>query len=232
MIPDPETSLAAYHDLRERVTVMLAGVDDADATVIRVDACPAWTVVDIAAHLCGVTVDILDGNLDGVATEAWTASQVERLAPLGLAGILERWAEAGPVVESLAAGFPPGAAAQMVFDATTHEHDLRNALGQPGARDADSVLVGLGFMESAMDGFVRGAGLPALEVRSPQWSAVMGDGEPEVEVEASTFELFRSFGGRRSESQIRSLAWTGDPGPYLARLDEGPVLMRTEPLIE
>ena len=51
----------------------------------------------------------------------------------------------------------------------------------------------------------------------------MGEGEPEVEVEASTFELFRSFGGRRSEAQIRALPWTGDPGPYLAMLDAGPV---------
>ena len=61
------------------------------------------------------------------------------------------------MVESLAAGFPPAAAAQMVFDATTHEHDLRSALGQPGARDAESIVVGLGFMESALDGFVRGS---------------------------------------------------------------------------
>ena len=232
MIPDPVVSLAAYHDLRERVTLMLAGVDDAEATAIRVDACPQWTVVDTAAHLCGVTVDILDGNLDGVATDAWTASQVERFGPLGLAAVLDRWSETGPVVESLAAGFPPAAAAQMVFDATTHEHDLRNALGQPGARDAESIVVGLGFMESALDGFVRGSGLPALEVRSPQWRAVMGEGEPEVEVEASTFELFRSFGGRRSEAQIRALPWTGDPGPYLAMLDAGPVFVRAEPLIE
>ena len=137
------------------------------------------------------------------------------------------------MVESLAAGFPPAAAAQMVFDATTHEHDLRHALGRPGARDAESLVVGLGFMEASLDGFVRGrrAARPR-RCASPQWSAVMGDGEPEVEVEASTFELFRTFGGRRSASQIRALPWTGDPGPYLAMLDDGPVLLRAEPLIE
>jgi len=232
MIPDPEASLAAYHDLRERVTELLGGVDDERSAATQVDACPAWTVTDTAAHLCGVTVDILDGNLDGVATDPWTASHVERLAPLGLAAILERWSEAGPVVESLAAGFPPAPAAQMVFDATTHEHDIRGALAEPGGRDAMSIVVGLGFMESSLDEFVRSAGLPTLGVRSPQWTAVMGEGEPEVEVEASTFELFRSFGGRRSEAQIRSLAWRGDPGPYLAIFDDGPLTMRAEPLIE
>jgi len=166
MIPDPEASLAAYHDLRERVTELLGGVDDERSAATQVDACPAWTVTDTAAHLCGVTVDI------------------------------------------------------------------RGALAEPGGRDARSIVVGLGFMESSLDEFVRSAGLPTLGVRSPQWTAVMGEGEPEVEVEASTFELFRSFGGRRSEAQIRSLAWRGDPGPYLAIFDDGPLTMRAEILIE
>lgn len=232
MISDPEASLAAYHDLRERVSDLLGGVDDARAATVRVAACPSWSVTDTAAHLCGVTVDILDGNLDGVATDEWTASHVERLAPLGLAAIVERWNEAAPVVESLAGGFPPSAAAQMVFDASTHEQDIRGALDAPGGREADSIVVGLGFMEDSLGTFVRSRGLPALAVRSPRWSVVIGDGEPGVEVEASTFELFRSFGGRRSETQIRALPWTGDPGPYLGIFEGSPVHLRTEPLIE
>ena len=232
MIADPEASLAAYGALRERVTELLGTMSDDEAAATRVAACPAWTVTDTAAHLCGVTVDILDGNLDEVATDPWTASQVERLAPLGLAAILERWSETSPVVESLAAGFPASAAAQMVFDASTHEQDIRGALGRPGGREATSIVVGLGFMESSLDQFVRAARLPALGVASPQWTAVMGEGEAQVKVEASTFELFRSFGGRRSESQIRSLPWTGDPGPYLAIFEDSPVRLRGEPLVE
>ena len=47
---------------------------------------------------------------------------------------MARWNETGPVVESLAAGFPPPAAAQMVFDAGTHEQDIRGALGDTGGR--------------------------------------------------------------------------------------------------
>ena len=232
MIPDPEASMAAYHDLRERVTALLGGVADDRAATTLVAACPGWTVTDTAAHMCGVTVDIVDGNLEGVATDPWTASHVERLAPLGLSAILERWTETGAVVESLAAAFPPAPASQMVFDATTHEHDIRGALGDTGGRESTSIVVGLGFMESSLDTFIRAGGLPALGVHSPQWTAVMGEGEPEVEVETSTFELFRTFGGRRSEAQIRSLPWTGDPGPYLAILNDGPVILRAEALIE
>ena len=232
MIGSPEESLAAYEQLRVRVTELLGDVDDDRAAAAQVAACPGWSVTDTAAHLCGVCVDVLDGNLEGVTTPAWTGSHVERFAPLGLAGVLDRWAEVGPTVVALAPAFPPAPAAQMVFDATTHEHDIRNALGEPGARDADSLIVGLGFIESALDGFVRSASLPTLGVRSPQWAAVMGEGEPEVEVEAPTFELFRSFGGRRSEAQVRSLAWTGDPGPYLAMYDQGPLALRDQPLVE
>ena len=57
--PDPTESMAAYRALRGRVAELLGPVDDATASTTAVPACPGWTVVDVAGHLCGVCVDIL-----------------------------------------------------------------------------------------------------------------------------------------------------------------------------
>jgi hypothetical protein len=179
-----------------------------------------------------VCIDIVDGNLEGVGTTPWADKQVARFSSLGLAGLLKRWAEVGPVVESLSAMFPRVATSQFVFDATIHEQDIRAAIDRPGARDAESVFVALGFVEDALDSFVRSNALPTLRVVSPEWSIVAGDGEPSVTVEASRFELFRTFGGRRSVEQFLALSWSGDPIPYLRIFDNSPLELRDVPLVE
>lgn len=62
---------------------------------------------------------------------------------------------------------------------------------------------------------------------------VADEGQPQVEVEGSTFELFRTFGGRRSIEQFRSLAWSGDPNLYLTVLDgDRAVSLRETDLVE
>jgi hypothetical protein len=119
-----------------------------------------------------------------------------------------------------------------VFDATLHEQDIRGALDRPGARDAQGVVVGLGFVEGALDSFVRSNALPTLELVSPEWSTVAGDGEAAVTVEASRFELFRTFGGRRSTDQFLALSWSGEPVPYLRIFDDSPLQLRDVPLVE
>jgi len=61
---------------------------------------------------------------------------------------------------------------------------VRNAVGQPGARDSLSVSVGVRFMKHAADS--RGD----IDVsQMDQWTA-------------STFDVFRSVGGRRSKEQM------------------------------
>jgi hypothetical protein len=167
-----------------------------------------------------------------VGTTPWADNQVARFSSLGLAVLLERWAEVGGVVESLAPLFPRREASQFVFDATLHEHDIRGAIHRPGARNAESVSVGLGFLEGALDSFVRTSALPTLALVSPEWSAVAGDGEPSVTVEGSRFELLRTFGGRRSLEQFLALSWSDDPLEYVRIFDGSPLEMRDLPLVE
>jgi uncharacterized protein (TIGR03083 family) len=233
-IVDPTVSLAAYRAVRERTTDVLGAVDDGLAASTSVPGCPGWTVTELAAHMCGVCVDILEGNLDGVGTAPWADAQAERFAPLGLAGVLEHWNEVAPQVEALAPGFPPQPATQLVFDATTHEQDARGAVRAPGARDADALAVPLDFIGRLLDTRVRTEGLPALALRTPDgWASIAGEGAPAIELSGSAFDLFRSFGGRRALDQIRSLDWSGDPEPYLAvAFRDTPLCPPEHPLVE
>ena len=58
-----------YRGIRGRVSDLVRDLDE--ATLERIaPATPLWTVHDVLAHLVGDVTDIVDGNLDGVATDA------------------------------------------------------------------------------------------------------------------------------------------------------------------
>jgi hypothetical protein len=189
-------------------------------------------VTDVLAHLFGIQMDILEGNLAGAGSREWTGEQIRRFAPLGLGELVHRWNETSPQIEVMGAAFPAQAMAQLVFDAATHEHDIRGALGRAGAREADSVVVALTFVEHGLDGMVDEQHLPGIELDSPAFATTIGTCPPGLRLSSSTFELFRVFGGRRSDSQIGALPWEGDPDPYLKFFGDAPVQPPARPLIE
>ena len=201
----------AYAGVRSRVRSLVV---DADASA-PVPACPQWTVKDVVSHLAGVVDDALAGRLDGVATDPWTDAQVQARRSMSIGEVLNEWDEKAPGFEGLLDSIGPGGR-QAVFDAVTHEHDLRGALDAPGARDSDAVRVGFGF---SVQGLL--ASCPGLRLVATDTGDVWGDGD--VEVSGPIFELFRAGSGRRSAAQIRErLTWSADPGPYLDKFTWGP----------
>jgi uncharacterized protein (TIGR03083 family) len=171
---------SAYRDLRLRVIVLLRDRPDEVLEQIA-PATPQWRVRDIVAHLGGVCDDIAHGNMDGVATEPWTQTQVQKRREWSFDRVLDDWSEHASVVEPMLNGIgqPIG---QMVFDAWTHEQDVRGALGEPGAREGAAV-------EIAWDWFVATNGSAGARVAT---------------VRASRYELLRAITGRRSRAQVRA----------------------------
>ena len=223
MLPTSSESMAAYSEMRTRLTGVLADVPDAVAATTPVPTCPGWSVTDLAAHVYGVPRDVADGNVAEAGTPAWTRSQVERFAPMGLADLVAGWNEIAPGFEDTAAGFPDLIAGRITFDTGVHEHDLRGALGQPGGRDAPSVMIGLEFMAEGMWGHIGREGLHPLEYATPGFAMTLGTGPGRVRLETDTFTLYRATTGRRSLAQIRALHWEGDPEPYLSVFDGTPL---------
>ena len=116
-----------------------------------------------------------------------------------------------PAVRGAARGAPAEIAGQALFDAATHEHDLRNALGSPGARDSDAVDTGWQWL---VDARTR-AGAHAMRFVVEDGELASGVGDVVARIEASRFELFRAVSGRRTEAEIASYGWDREPDPNL-----------------
>jgi len=210
--------VGAYGDLyregRDRFVDVVTGADP----TTPVPTCPAWTVKDVLAHVAGIPADIIAGRLDGVATDPWTAAQVDARRDATIDDVVAEWQETGPQIDAIVDSFGP-TGAQLLFDLTTHEHDVRLALGRPGARDAAVLDVALDFAITNLGG---SAPQPLrIEAEHLSWN-VGGDGDPVATLVTNRFELMRAMSGRRSPAQVKAMAWTGDPEPFLPIFASGP----------
>ncbi len=197
----------AYRDLRERVTTLLAGLEADDWDRI-VPHCPDWTVRQTLAHMSGVIDDAINQNMNGVATAPWTQAHLDKRAGRSGPEIIDEWTTNARFVEAVAT--KRGMAhSQLLFDAATHEHDLRHALGVPGARDSTAVAVGLGFVVGVLAG--RAGGTPVrVIVDDAELTGNAATTTPTLT--ASAFDVIRSFGSRRSRDQVEALDWSSsDP---------------------
>src|SRR5256885_11807958 len=113
-----------YGALRSRVSGLVRRADE-EQLERHTPAAPEWRVRDLVAHLSGITADINAGNLDGVATDAWTARQVETRRDWSIARVLDEWDTEGAKVEADMSSMPEVAVGQLTMDAVPHEHAIR-----------------------------------------------------------------------------------------------------------
>lgn len=207
-MPTPEIA-RIYLDAHQRIDALVRSLDD-DARVAAVAACPGWSVGDVVRHLAASTEWAADGRLHGLPTDEDTAAQVAELADVSVPDVLDRWARgAGGFAELIAAAdIWPGA-----IDVVTHEHDIRHAVGQPGARDVAGV-------RRLADELLRWwTPSRAVEVVLPDRQVRVGaDGDEPLRWRTDDFEVLRVRLGRRSRAQLAALDWSDDPGPVLDEL--------------
>ena len=218
---------AIYAETRERIADLVRGLP-ADELEREVPATPGWRVCDAVAHLVGVAVDILAGNLPGASGDAWTAAQVDARRPCAIDEVLDEWARVAPGLEAAisAAGTGMGF---LIADIASHEQDIRGALRQAGFRDSAGVDAATQVMVNGVSGKLSGAGL-GLRITAGTQEWVIGDGEPGASVSTEPFELFRALSGRRSPRQVAQWKWDGDPGPYFGLMSVFP--LRATDLVE
>jgi uncharacterized protein (TIGR03083 family) len=205
-----ESHAVAYEALRGRVREVVETAD-AGALDAIVPATPQWRARDVLAHMVGVTDDVVNGRLEGLASNAWTQAQVDARTERSAADLLAEWDRTSPQFEAMLAAAPAEIAGQALFDAATHEHDLRNALGAPGARDSDAIDSGWEWIIGARTR----AGAHALCFVTDGGEEASGVGQPVARVEASRFELFRAVSGRRTADEIASYRWDRAAEPAL-----------------
>ena len=173
----------AYAALRVRVTELMQSLSLEQSKAV-VPHCPQWTVKDCLAHMVGVPEDVINGQMDGVATDAWTDRQVQRHTNDSVDDLLAVWETNAPVFAKILPNIPQPVLSQFMFDQTTHEHDIRTAVGQPGARDTLAVAVAEGFIRNSL-----------AQQSDPAIAQLAAH-------KLTGFEFLRTFSGRRSRAQI------------------------------
>ncbi len=199
-----------YRESRERIGALVPTIPD---DTLPVPATPGWSVHDVVAHLVGAAQDAARNVIpeDG-PTPAWTAGHVERGRHLATSELLARWEKAAPYVDELLDRMPIW---PFVFDVTSHEHDLRGAVGDSSHRDVTGVVLGAKLLIGSLQ-------VPApLRVVTQTHDLTVGppagDDGPVV-LRTTDFEAFRWRLGRRSAAQLRAMDWSGDPEPFLPSL--------------
>jgi uncharacterized protein (TIGR03083 family) len=196
----------SYAALRVRVTDL---VRDLDPAVLDrpAPATPEWRVRDVMAHMAGVADDVVNGRMEGITSDAWTGAQVDRRRELSLDDVIADWEQWSAGFETMLETGPMEITGQALFDAVTHEHDIRQAVGRPGARDSEAFDQGWEWFVA-----VRGArGAPAIRFVTERGDEIAGAGEPQVTVRAGRFELVRATTGRRTRAEIEAYGWDPEP---------------------
>lgn len=221
-----------YNDAQRRIESLVNG---ADAEVV-VPACPGWSVENVIAHLTGLADDVVNGRVDGYASEGWTAAQVSKRHGQSLDELFQEWrgslnefaqimadidGSSLPEVVDTAIGPVPRATFKSAFlvDLIQHEHDLRGALGVTrSVLDADTEVLD-NQVRNLRNVFAVGR-LPTLLITATdtgsEWA--VGRDDPSIWLNGSTIDLLRSLGGRRTVAEIGDLDWSGDHGEVAERI--------------
>ena len=181
----PDDVLAAIGGIRTRTIGVLRAAGEERAAQI-VPTCPDWTAKELACHMYGTCDDLLNGRLEGIGSEAWSQAQVDRHSGKPLDELLDEWAASGDAFDAMVPHIPRPANYQLVMDMATHEHDIRLAVGSPGAQDDPSLGIGSAYMLRNI-----------AKMDADLAEQIQGSG-------LTDFECLRSLTGRRSVAQLEA----------------------------
>jgi uncharacterized protein (TIGR03083 family) len=199
--------------IRVRGMALSATIEE---TQQMVPACPDWSVKDLFAHVVGVGEDTASMNVGAAGSEEWTQSQIDRRRDLSAQEIDAEWEQLAPKIAGALDAIPPGAGAALVGDLITHELDMKGALGRDKGPDERGLMVSLERYAKFFGKRVKDAGLPAVAVHAGGETWVAGIGDPGLSLTADRVDLLRALTGRRTEQEVRSFDWSGDPTPYVS----------------
>ena len=237
----------AYQRGQARVKAFMVGRDPE----VRVPATPEWTAADVVRHLTGVSVDLSNLVLESFASDEWTEKQVLSRRGVPFDEVVAEWDNIiGPASVLLDAiddlGLPETVSsavgttrvteipAMAISDILHHEFDIRNAYADSDGRDIlDVQFSAAGHVKSLRPTF-DAAGLETIRIEASDsgmgWD--IGYGDAVATLSASSFELMRAIGGRRTRGEIREMGWDGDPEPFLDHMVVPHLAMRETSLKE
>ncbi len=210
--------MGMYRSGRERALVLGRSLSEEQGGGV-VPATPEWTVKDNFAHMAGVADDLLNGRLEGVATDPWTAAQVAARRDRSLAEVLDELEALGPGMDALVEALGDAVDPRLFLDQWTHEQDVRGAVGIPGGADAEVVAWSAPLVLSGWASAIGRRALPAITLRCGELEVPTGE-DATGSLSVDSFTALRVVTGRRSRAQLAALDWQGiaDPEAYFEHL--------------
>jgi uncharacterized protein (TIGR03083 family) len=224
--PTPGELAREYGASRRRINDLVVGATP-DVVAMRIPSCPDWTVHSLCSHVTGIASDLVARRNPGPDVQAWVDGQIAERADRPLDAVLAEWNGIGPSFEVLIER-KPAAFGGLLYDLIAHEHDLRQAIGAPGARDSVGVVMAMEMEREMLERDLGAHGLPAVRLAAQGHEFLAGDGEIGLELDLGdrpdgVFELFRLLGSRRSRRQIAEYPWQGDVERFLPALAHMPL---------
>lgn len=206
----------AYARVRDELIAGLDSLDGPTAATI-VPSCPAWTIKDVVAHLCGLNAEKLAGVPGRLGTDEATRRQVADRSSMSLAQIVDEWrALAEPI--GVVMTEDPAVGSAFLADLVIHVYDIAEVLGQPTpAASAQTPAAAHRYIPPLQDRVANRLGL-ALNVElgdDTSWPAPSQGVDSRRTLRATPHDFLRSVTGRRTRSQVEALDWSADPAPIL-----------------
>ena len=210
MVPEHDVDPADLYERERLAFVALLRGASPEQLATMVPATPAWSVHDVLAHLVGITADLNAQQFGDGDADAWTARQITARRGASIEDLAAEWAREAPTFEGGLRLFGYWFGAHYLGDLLIHAGDVRAALGEDPTRDDENIVIGLDFYLKTFEESITAAAIGALAVRAGDEQWTLGDGEVVASLTAPRYELFRALAGRRTETEIRSMDWTGD----------------------
>lgn len=214
--PAADDTWSHYSALRDHFIGLVRPLDEAQLDTL-VPMCPAWTVKDVAAHVCGLNNDLTDGITEGLGSDQRTTHHVSLRSTKTIGDVCDEWLGYDSEMSAICERIPLWAT-RLAADLTVHLHDVQHALELPIDRDDRFTAVAADqyagvFQQRVSD--ILGLGVTVELTNGARRDADRALPSSGVTLRATPFDFLRSFTGRRSRHQVESLDWTGDPSRIL-----------------
>lgn len=193
-------------------------------------ACPLWSIRDVLAHLAdGIAhfadsaAIVADSSVFALGAAVFAACDpAAALAgdtPDGhrrsrpVAELVASWQRCLPEVTQIPLSSQSWL--PILHEALSHEADIRGAIGAP-LLPSDALAAAWSLLAEPIRR--RLAPLGTVLLRLDEQLILVGDGTPDVEVEATLFDFWRAWFGRRSLDQIGGWVRVGDPVRFAEQL--------------
>lgn len=206
-----------YGSLRDEVINLVRPLPG-DVLNQAVPLTPGWTNTEVVAHVCGLTVDVIDGIREGLGTAETTSRQVAERAGRSLEEVCEEWLDRGSEFGEVITN-EPILGLRLSADLVVHLHDMQHGLGESIDRTSVGSISGGRTYASRTPDRLSEVGNVAVTIELSDGSRHepngAGDGVRALTLQTTPYDFLRSVTGRRSRAQVAALGWSDDPGDLL-----------------